>query len=169
MVMGDNRNNRGCSKENLYHRWMDMKSRCFNPNCCNYSHYGARGISVCDDWLGKDGYMKFKEWSLANGYKKELSLDRINNDLDYCPTNCRWTNKRIQNINRRQLNNTSGYVGIKRHSSGIGWYGTVKVNNKDYYTGYSRNINEAIVMRNQYIIAHNLDNKINEVEYGNNY
>lgn len=115
--MGDNRNNRGMSKTTLYRKWIDMKSRCLNPNHENYKHYGARGITICDEWLGEHGFENFREWALLNGYKEELSIDRIENDKGYFPENCRWATKRIQNINRRSTKNTSGYVGVKRHSS----------------------------------------------------
>ena len=92
-----------------------MKSRCYNPNSCNYKNYGARGIKICDEWLGKDGYNNFKKWSLENGYKKELSLDKIDNNGNYSPNNCRWTTRRIQNINKRPgTPNTSGFVGVKK-------------------------------------------------------
>lgn len=162
--MGDNRNNRGMSKTKLYRKWMDMKSRCFNHKCCNYKYYGGRGISICDEWLGKNGFRNFQDWALDNGYKDGLSIDRIENDKNYHPNNCRWVTKRVQNINKRPTyKNTSGYVGIKKHSSGKGWYGSVKIGNKDFYTGYSEDILEAVKMRNQYIISHGLANQLNEV------
>ena len=59
--MGDNRNNRGESKTTLYRRYIDMKTRCLNPQSCNYKYYGARGIKICTEWLGKDGFKNFKE------------------------------------------------------------------------------------------------------------
>ena len=74
-----------------------MKARCYNKSCCNYKYYGARGIKICDEWLGKDGFNNFLKWSIDNGFKKELSIDRINNNGDYKPNNCRWTTKSIQN------------------------------------------------------------------------
>lgn len=157
-----NKNQR--SYNNLYRRWIDMKGRCYNSNNCNYRHYGARGIKVCDEWLGKDGYKNFEKWSLENGYKKELSLDKINNNDDYSPNNCRWTTKRIQNINKRaSKKNTSGFVGIRIHSSKTCYYGSVKNNNKNYYTGCSKDIIITAIMRNNYIIDNHLDNELNDL------
>lgn len=160
--MGDNRNNRGESKTTLYRRYIDMKARCLNPQSCNYKYYGARGIKICTEWLGKDGFKNFKEWALKNGFKKSLSIDRIDNNGDYCPENCRWVTQSIQNMTMRHKN-TSGYVGICRHSSADRWYGRVKVNGKCFYTGMSENITEAAKMRNEYILSHHLPNKLNEV------
>lgn len=160
--MGDNTNNRGKSKENLYHRHKDMLSRCYNPKCCNYKHYGARGITVCDEWRGKDGYENFRKWAIDNGYSIKLSLDRIDNDGNYEPSNCRWTTQSIQNMSMRHKN-TSGYVGICKHSSDGKWYGRVKVNKVCFYTGRSEDIKEAVRMRNDFIITHNLPNLLNEV------
>lgn len=163
IIMGNAWNNRGESKTTLYRRYVDMKSRCLNPNSCNYKHYGARGICICDEWLGKDGYKHFKEWSLSHGFSKNLSIDRINNDGNYEPDNCRWTTKSIQNMSMRHKN-TSGFVGISKHSNGKVWYGRVKVNGKSIYTGMSKDIIEAVKMRNDYIINHNLPNVINTIK-----
>lgn len=58
------------SYDNLYKRYCDMKSRCYNKNKKNYKYYGGRGIKVCDEWLGENGYNNFKKWALENGYKK---------------------------------------------------------------------------------------------------
>lgn len=152
-----------CSKPNkLYRKWIDMRSRCNNPNSCNYAYYGARGISVCNEW--NESFKPFENWALSNGYNEGLSIDRINNNGSYEPNNCRWVTKRIQNINKRpSCSNNSGYVGIRKHSSKKGWYGSVKIYNKDFYTGYSKDLLEAVRMRNEFIISHNLDNEINEV------
>lgn len=161
--MGSTLNNRGESKTNLYKRYIDMKSRCYNPKSCNYKHYGARGISVCNEWLGIEGFRNFKKWSLENGFDKSLSLDRIDNNGNYSPDNCRWTNRSIQAINMRHKN-TSGYIGISKHSNGKVWYGRVKVYGKQIYTGMSSDIKEAARMRNEYIIKHNLNNVLNKIE-----
>ena len=152
------------SLDNLYRRWHDMKNRCYNENNCNYKYYGEKGIKVCDEWLGKKGYNNFKKWALENGYKKELSLDRIDNDKNYSPKNCRWVNQRIQNINKKSTYpNKTGFIGIKKHSNSNKYYGSVKINNKDYYTGISKDIVIAAIMRNNYIIDNKLDNKLNDL------
>ena len=159
------------SYNNLYRRYVDMKSRCYRKTNCNYKHYGARGIKVCDEWLGKDGYKNFEKWSLENGYKKELSLDKIDNNADYSPNNCRWTTKRVQNINKRpNIPNTSGFVGVRKHCCGNHYYGSVKINDKAYYTGMSDDIIIAAIMRNNYIIDNNLDNELNDLsKYADKY
>lgn len=150
------------SKTVLYRRYRDMKSRCFNPKCGNYKHYGARGITICDEWLGKDGFAHFKEWALNNGFDPTLSIDRIDNDGNYEPSNCRWTTRSVQNMSKR-TKNTSGYIGVCLHSGGKFWYGRVKDNGKTYYTGMSRDIKEAAIMRNNFIIEHHFMNVLNEV------
>lgn len=72
----------------LHKVWTGMKSRCFNPKHKDYKNYGGRGITVCDSW--KNSYIAFRDWSLKNGYKKELTIDRINNDGNYEPSNCQF-------------------------------------------------------------------------------
>lgn len=160
-------NNRtGCqnlheSKTRLYRIWIDMKSRCFNPNSCNYKHYGARGITVCDEW--KDGFQNFKSWAISAGYNDKLTIDRVDNDGNYCPNNCRWENQSVQNMSKR-TKNTSGYIGISKHSNGKHWYGRVKVDGKQYCTGFSEDIHEAAMLRNEYILSHGLKNRLNKIE-----
>lgn len=156
--------NHGLSQTNIYKRWADMKSRCYNKKCCNYKYYGKRGIKICDEWLDeKNGFVNFYNWSIQNGYEKNLSIDRTNNNGDYSPQNCRWVTKSIQNMSMRHKN-TSGYIGVCKHATANRWYGRVKVDNKCYYTGMSENIHEAAKMRNNYIISNGLDNVINKIE-----
>lgn len=91
----------GGRQERLYKIWCGMKERCSNPKRHNYSDYGGRGIVVCDEWMK---YEKFREWALCNEYKNNLSLDRIDVNGNYEPSNCRWATMKTQQNNRR--NNT---------------------------------------------------------------
>lgn len=86
-------------KNKLYSRWKSMKQRCNNPNNPAYKNYGARGIKVCEEW--NSDYLKFKEWSINNGYSEELEIDRIDNSKGYEPGNCRYVTSYINNTNRR--------------------------------------------------------------------
>lgn len=82
----------------LYWAWKSMKQRCQNPRCKAYHNYGARGISVCDEW---QTFEPFCSWALENGYEKGLDLDRINNNDGYYPENCRWVDRQENVLNRR--------------------------------------------------------------------
>lgn len=86
----------------LYGVWAAMKQRCLNPKCKLYEHYGARGIKVYEQWSWPNGYWPFEAWAMANGYQPGLTLDRINNDGDYQPSNCRWVT-RAQNLSNRRM------------------------------------------------------------------
>lgn len=83
----------------LYKIWTTMKSRCLSPEFAKYKDYGGRGIKICDDWI--NNYSAFKEWAMNNGYADNLSIDRINNDGNYEPSNCKWSTGKEQCRNRR--------------------------------------------------------------------
>lgn len=87
-------------KENkrMYQIWAHMKYRCNTPSHKQYGDYGGRGISYDPSW---NVFVNFYEWSINNGYEEDLTLDRIDNNLDYSPLNCRWVTKAFQNRNRR--------------------------------------------------------------------
>lgn len=93
-----NKSKHGLSKTHLYAVWNSMKERCYNKNNHNYLRYGGRGITVCEEW--KNSFKEFSEWAFLNGYQEELSIDRIDNNGNYCPNNCRWVDKKTQNNNR---------------------------------------------------------------------
>lgn len=88
------------SNTQIARAYTNIKTRCYNKSYCLYRHYGGKGIKVCDEWLGEDGFERFYNWSLSNGYKKGLSIDRIDNSKDYSPDNCRWVTMKVQQNNR---------------------------------------------------------------------
>lgn len=95
------------STERIYNVWTAMKQRCYNPNCDDYINYGGRGITVCDEW--RNDFQTFYDWAYANGYAEEilpngynlLSIDRIDVNGNYEPSNCRWITNKEQQWNKR--------------------------------------------------------------------
>lgn len=82
----------------LYSIWKGIKSRCNNPNNQAYEYYGAKGVRVCDEW--KESFETFKNWSVQNGYSDNLTIDRIDTNGNYEPSNCRWVSMEDQNKNK---------------------------------------------------------------------
>lgn len=82
----------------LYGIWNAMKNRCLNTKSNGYKWYGARGIKVCDEWLD---YTNFKQWAIKNGYNDGLSIERVDVNGNYEPSNCIWIKKREQGFNKR--------------------------------------------------------------------
>ena len=89
--MKDNIKHGYCRKHNrhpLYYTWVSMKNRCNRSDANMYKYYGGRGIKVCKSW--NNSFVCFMNWAVKNGYKEGLQIDRINNNKNYCPSNCQW-------------------------------------------------------------------------------
>lgn len=128
----------GLSYNPLYKIYNHMIDRCYNPNEIHYDRYGGRGIAVCDEWLEKEDYnglKNFVEWAEANGYEPGLTIDRIDNNGNYCPENCRWVDMKMQSNNR----SSNHYVEYNDNSFTISQLATVLGVNYTYlYTELNR-------------------------------
>jgi len=83
----------------LYRKWQDMLNRCRNPRVDRFKHYGGRGIEVCSEWA--DNFKSYYDWCISNGWVDGLQVDRINNDGNYEPTNCRIVKPLEQHYNKQ--------------------------------------------------------------------
>lgn len=165
------------SNTKLFRLWVDMRQRCYNKNNANYKNYGKKGIIVCDEW--KNDFMPFYTWAYKNGYKEELlpngfnklTIDRIDPNGNYEPSNCRWVDMKVQATNKGILStNTSGYVGVSWIKSLNKWGCVISINNKSFRIGSYKTQKEAVEARNDFIEKHNLPHKKNvyvgEKSYG---
>ncbi len=115
----------GMSYTKIYGVWHGMNERCFNTRCKAYKNYGAKGVVVCDEWKE---FIPFYKWAMANGYKEGLTIDRIDSNGNYEPSNCRWVDRFVQNSNTSKnryiefdgrtqtLSQWAREIGIERHS-----------------------------------------------------
>ena len=102
------------SDTRLYRTWDSMKSRCYRKSTAPYKNYGGRGITVCDEW--RLSFIAFRDWAMSHGYADNLSLDRIDYNGNYEPSNCRWVTIKEQENNRRN-NTLLEFGGVVRTQS----------------------------------------------------
>lgn len=129
-----------------YNSWSGMKQRCYYRRHKQHKDYGGRGIRVCDRWLGPDGFENFLK-DMGNKPSSDYTLDRIDNDADYSPTNCRWADRWEQNGNRRWKNLSSGVVGVRKFNDKY-WVGEITVNGRRH-TKYRKTKEEALLARRE--------------------
>jgi hypothetical protein len=106
------RNGHGMRYTRIYRTWVNMKVRCYNPKQDNYRFYGAKGITVCDEW--KNSFQAFLDWALLNGYSDSLTIDRIDPKQGYSPDNCQWLTI-SENVKRGKNCNSQKYTEIKKY------------------------------------------------------
>lgn len=137
--------------------WHAMKKRCYNKNQISYKYYGGRNIIICDQWLDEEnGLLNFYNWAISNGYSDELSIDRINNDGNYEPSNCRWATLEEQANNKRnnkslvvkdfqkniKSSRTGGYSGVYLRKDTNQWRATITIS-----LGTFNNFEDAVFAR----------------------
>jgi hypothetical protein len=151
----------GLYKTRLYRIYNNMKARCYRKSHPNYYRYGGRGITMCDEW--KNDFMSFYNWSMANGYADDLTVDREDNDGGYGPDNCRWVSRLVNGQNKGKKGcNTSGYKGVLKYNENT-WFARICNNFQYIHIGTFRTKEEAALAYNDWVIEHNTAHALNKV------
>lgn len=156
----------GLSRDTRFRVLVDITRRCYDEKHESYKDYGGRGIGVCDEWRNNPN--NFISWAEENGYKKDLQIDRINNNGNYEPDNCRFVTGYVNTHNQRRLRttNNSGYAGASPLKNGKYMARiTSKLldGGKMIYLGSFSTPEAAATARNNFIIKHNLPHRIQEI------
>ena len=134
----------------LYSIYRGMKFRCYNPNSIKYPLYGGKGVRICEEWL--DNFDNFYAWAMSNGYKDNLTIDRLDSDGDYTPSNCRWATYYEQNIKLRTP--STGVKGVYKMGNNKNcYYGRVYINRHNVYTKGCDSVEEAVERRNELLAS----------------
>ena len=138
----------GCTRTKLYAVYRTMRARCEKPKDSHYKYYGGKGIKVCDEW--KENFKTFHDWAISNGYKEGMTIDRIDINKNYEPSNCRWVDMIVQ-ANNKSNNNFITYNG-ETHT--IAEWASIK--DLTYATLYQR------IMKHKWTIERALTTKQNK-------
>lgn len=150
-------------KHRLCQIWSGIIQRCYNQNDTCYDRYGKRGISVDMEW--KNNMDSFIKWAMSSGYNDNLTIDRIDNDGNYSPDNCRWVDMSTQLANTGiRCDNTTGYKGLSWSKLERKWRVYVSWHGKRILDKCFNDKRDALIFRNNFIIDNNLPHKINEVD-----
>lgn len=140
------------NNKRLYSIYNSMKQRCNNSNHISYKYYGAKGIIV--EWIN---FKDFELWALSNGYADNLEIDRLDPALNYCPSNCRWSTRQIQNRNATiRTTNKTGVKGGYYEKRASKYRQQIKIDGKNISLGYFKTIKECNDAREKYIKDNNI-------------
>ena len=160
----------GLSYHRLYYIWKQMMRRCTNLEEASYKHYGGRGITVCERWHSIENFIE----DMFPTFEEGLSIDRIDVNGNYEPSNCRWANSTMQSRNTKLIweNNKSGYRGVSWAKRDNIWRAQITINNKAVHIGSFKTVIEGALAYNNYVIENNLEHPLNiiylETEAENN-
>ena len=142
--MSDGRTKHGMFGTYIYRIWSEMIQRCGNPNNQHWGHYGGRGIKVCDEW--KDFRSFYRD--MGDRPSPKHSIDRVDNDGNYEPSNCRWATKSEQNRNQRKMpGKSSRFMGVCWDKCKLRWMASARIEGRTYNLGYYRSEEEAAAGR----------------------
>lgn len=147
----------GDSHTRLYKIYKGMLNRCYLPSMSRYESYGGRGIGVCAEW--RSSYESFRAWALGKGYDDSLTIERIDVDGDYEPSNCEWIPSTLQARNKQTVKNTSSrYIGVCHCRQTGKWLSYIKIDRVMKNLGRYDTELDAAIARDNYIVSNGYAN-----------